>query len=250
MATLVLYPCWRERQSSLEDLKPYTISNSIKNAPTVLLTEEGKNYTLWSPITEDLKIIHYLREYCFAHFKMRSFETAKFSYKGQSFLCIEEEEATIEFDEWQVYLWESKRKFNQFLQPNALFVSFLFDTFFPLFGGRNTVLIVPGKKNSFRIHPVPANNYASFKFSPLNFSQSGLNIPSIKQFFSYQKAELDVVLEEFLALNDEKFQVNLKHQLSLFPSKRNAYWDELRKCFEPEFMNYTTALFKDFILHL
>lgn len=234
----------------MEELKPFTISKSILNEPTVLLTEEGKKYMLWCPITDNVRIIHYLRTFMLSHFKIKTFDTAKFSLRGTNYLCFEALEGVSELDEWHYALWENKRRFNQFLKPERVFQILLFEAMFPLFGGVNNKYIVAGKKNRIMYNPIPQNNYTSFRFNPISLSQQKLNNPAYKLFFSYIKDDLPQLLEEFLSLCDERFKLDLKHQLSLFPERRNELWNEINPCFNPKFKTYVTATFNDYLLHL
>jgi len=234
----------------VEELRPFTISKSILNEPTVLLTEEGRKYMLWCPITDNVRIIHYLRSFMLAHFKIKTFDTAKFSLRGTTYLCFETLEGVTELDEWHYALWENKRKFNQFLKPERLFQILLFEAVFPLFGGVNNKYILAGKKNRVVYHAIPPNNYESFHFNPISLSQQFATSPAYKLYFSYIKEDLPRFLEEFFSLCDERFKIDLKHQLSLFPERRNELWKEISPCFDPKFKTYVMATFNAYLMHL
>lgn len=234
----------------MEDLRPFTISKSILNEPTVLLTEEGKRYTLWCPITDNVRIVHYIRSFMLSHFKIKSFETAKFTLRGTNYLCVEALEGAAELDQWQYFLWENKRNFNQFLKPEKLFEILLFEALFPLFGGVNKKYIIGGRKNTFLYDAVPTNNYDIFKFNSISINQQELNNPIFKRFFGYLKDDLDRISEEFFSLCDDRFQQDLKHHLSLFPERRNELWNEISPCFDPKFKTYIKAMFNEYLLHL
>jgi hypothetical protein len=233
----------------MEELAPLTISNSILDAPTLLLTKERETYTLYRPLNNDIKASNEILEFLFQHFKIQRLKVGVFTLKGKRYYCSQELDGITDFDSWNSFLWDTKRKFNQFLSPKSLFFSFLIDLYFPLFGGSKRYILA-GKKSQFAVHPVPINNFAPISFKPLNTYGLGMNSVGVKTFFKHIKNDLIVYLEDFEALNHNKLKADLKYRVSLYPEIRNRYWNELQKCFDSDFINYTKAELKNYILKL
>lgn len=231
-------------------LKPLTISKSTEGNPTVLLTDEYKSFLLYKPLDDHLLIGDNLFRFILKHFKVNTLQTGYFKMGDKSLFAIEQTDGTIAMDTWYAYLWENKRSFNQFLNPRIFFDSFLIDLFFPIWGGSSKKVVLPEKKNIISVYPVPANNFSGVAFEPVNFNQLGLNHYAYKRFLNYFKEDLMTYLNAFLVLHHEKFQSDMKFQLSLYHSLRNAYWDEIKPCFDPSFVQYTAASVKDYILRL
>lgn len=234
----------------MQELKPLTINRSLLNQPSVLLTSDYRKFLLHAPLNQEMIIDNHLYTFMTKHFKLNKFETASFSLKGKRFLCIEQVHGVTPFDTFYDFLWESKQKFNSFLRPRSLFELFLFDAFFPLWSKPIPKLIVAEKKNRFALDAVVANDFQNIRFSPLTIAQLGLDHPSIRLFFSYFKDDLTTILDDFLALYHEKFQVDVKYQLSYYPEHRNAYWDEVKQCFDPAYVNYVKAAIHNYIIRL
>lgn len=230
-------------------LTPLTISNSILGNPTVLLTKEMEAYTLYKPVNEGIIASNEILDFLFKHFKINRLKVGVFNLKGKKYYCYQELNGAVAFDSWNVFLWDSKRKFNQFLSPKTVFFSFLVDLYFPLFNGSRRYILA-GKKNHFAVHPVPRNDFSSLFFNPTNPAQLGMTIAGINSFFKYMKDELLVYLEDFEALNHDKLKADLKYRVSLHPEIRNVYWNEIQKCFDPDFMKYTNAELNNYILKL
>jgi hypothetical protein len=234
----------------MQELKPLTINRSMLNEPSVLLTSDYRKFLLYAPLNQEMIIGNHLYTFITKHFKLNKFETAYFNLKGKRFLCVEQIHGVTPFDTFYDFLWESKRKFNSFLRPRSLFELFLFDLFFPLWSRPIPKLIVADKKNRFAVDAVVANDFQEIYFSPLSINQLGMDHPSIRLFFSYFKEDLLTILDDFLALFHEKFQVEVKYQLSYYPEHRNAYWNEVKQCFEPAYINYVKAAVHNYIIRL
>lgn len=233
----------------MEELSPLTISNSILGDPTVLLTKDLETYTLYRPVDDNIRASNEILDFLSKHFKIDRLKVGVFNLKGKKYYCYQEIDGAAEFDSWNVFLWDSKRKFNQFLSPKTLFSSFLVDLYFPLFNGSKRYILA-GKKNQFAIHPVPDNEFTSLSFEPTTPAQLGMTLAGISSFFKHMKNDLMVYLEDFEALNHSKLKADLKYRVSLYPEVRNIYWSEMHKCFDPEFMKYTNAELKNYILKL
>ncbi|PHR44220.1 MAG: hypothetical protein COA32_15355 [Fluviicola sp.] len=233
----------------MEELSPLTISNSVLGDPTVLLTKDLETYTLYRPVDNNIRTSNEILDFLSKHFKIDRLKVGVFNLKGKKYYCYQEIDGAAEFDSWNVFLWDSKRKFNQFLSPKTLFSSFLVDLYFPLFNGSKRYILA-GKKNQFAIHPVPENEFTLLSFEPTTPAQLGMTLAGISSFFKHMKNDLLVYLEDFEALNHNKLKADLKYRVSLYPEVRNIYWNEMQKCFDPEFMNYTNAELKNYILKL
>ena len=234
----------------MNELIPLTVSKSTRNAPTVLLTQSMEKYVLYAPVDKALLACHALFELIHNHFKLSRAKTGFFTLKGKQFFCVEQLPGTVELDIWHGFLWRNKRSFNYFLNPRKLFEMMLFDFYFPLWGGPSKKLILPHRKNQFAISTVPANNFEAIEFKPLSFSQLGMNHANYNHFFEYFKGDLESILEEFLILYHEKFMSDVKYTLSLYPELRNVYWNEVKKCFDASFIQFTTANIKNYIYHI
>lgn len=233
----------------MRELTPLTISNSILGDPTVLLTKELETFTLYRPVNENIIASNEILDFLCRHFKVSRLKVGVFNLKGRKYYCYQEVDGAVDFDSWNVFLWDSKRKFNQFLSPKTLFFSFLVDLYFPLFNGSKRY-IMAGKKNHFAVHPVPQNDYSSIAFDPTTPAQLGMTRAGINSFFKHMKNELWVYLEDFEALNHDKLKVDLKYRVSLYPEIRNVYWNEIQKCFDSDFIKYTNAELRNYILKL
>ena len=233
----------------IQELKPLTISSSIRKNPTVLFTTELKQFLLYEPFNGENHIVAELYSFMMEHFKVELLRSGSFSLRGKKYLCCEEISGCIEVDSWLTYQWKKKRQFNRFIRPRALFDMYLFDMFFPVFGP-SSKLIIPGKKDRFVAHAFPQKNKGSIAFEPRDINSVGLNDPAMRMFFKHIKLYLNEYLEDFIALNHEKFRADIKYRVSLYPDHRNQYWNELSKCFEPSFRNYITANIENYILNL
>ena len=234
----------------MKSLQPLTISRSTLGKPTVLLTAEYESYLLYAPITEQLRVGNHLHEFILHHFKIRRLKTGTFSLAGKRYFCVEQPQGIIAMDPWQDFLWKTKRSFNQFLRPRTFFEALLIDLFFPVWGSKSTIQLLLNKKLLFVVSPLLKIDEQHIQFNPFSLAQLGLHEPAFKLFLSYFKDDLIQVLEEFLILHHEKFMIDLKYQLSLFPSLRNHYWNEFKKCFDPEFRQYVEAQVRDYIYRL
>lgn len=234
----------------MKELIPLTISKSFKDLPTVLLTQDFDDYLLFAPLNEHTLITNNLLEFMTNHFKIQRASTGIFSIKGKKYFCTEQFSGAFQIDPWHHFLWSNKRDFNRFLQPKLFFKIILFDLFFPLFGGPSKINVVLDKKNYFIVDPIPLNRFDTIKFNPYSFAQLGLNDTRYKKFLSFFKSDLPDELEEFLVLYHDKFMTDIKYQLSLYPDLRNEYWNEVKKCFDTDFIQYTKASIKNYLLLL
>jgi hypothetical protein len=233
----------------MKELVPLTISNSILGNPTVLLTKELETFTLYRPLDDHIRASNEVLAFLCKHFKVSRLEVGAFSLKGKKYFCYQELNGTSYFDSWKVFLWDKKRKFNQFLSPKTLFFSFLVDLYYPLFNGSKKCILA-GKKSHFAIHPIPNNNFSSLSFNPTTPAKLGMTLAGVSTFFKHVKNDLFIYLEDFEALNHDKLKADLKYRVSLYPEIRNAYWQEIQLCFDVDFINYTNAEIKNYILKL
>ncbi len=233
----------------MEELSPLTISNSVRKNPTVLFTKSREKYLLSAPVNGTNHVDSELYCFIYNHFKIISFKKGVFSFQGKKYLCNEKIDGSVLMHEWLSFQWGNKRNFNRFIRAKSLFDMFLVDLFFPIFKPSEK-WIVPGVKDQFRIHPFPALKDNELFFEAKNISSVGLHDPSIKSFFRYMKSDLMMFLEEFTELHHEKFMVDLKYRISLYPELRNHYWAEVQQCFEPVFINFSKAEVKNYILQL
>lgn len=233
----------------MDDLSPLTISNSTRKNPSVLFTASRERYLMQEYITATNHINSDIYCFVYEHFKVDVFKRGIFTLKGKKYLCGQEIEGSLVFNDWISFQWENKRKFNRFLSPKSLFEMYLVDLFFPVFSPAEK-WVIPGVKDRFMIHPFPKLNGSQLIFNSRNTSAIGMLDPSIISFFRYVKNELPTVLEEFLALHHDKFRADLKYRISLYPDIRNGYWNAYQQCFEPSFINYTKADIENYILQL
>lgn len=230
----------------MQALKPLTISRTLKNAPTVLLTEDLTPFVLYTPLNEHLLIQDALLKLMCDHFKINRFRTGFFAFQGKKYYCIEELDGVVDFSKWQEHLWSNKRRFNQFVEPTSFFKMTLLELYYPIFGSGLRKLIVPGLKNQGVLYPISTLQNDKIRFNPTNFSKIGYTHPAFKRFFSWSKDEIKEVITSFKLLNHEKFLMDLKYQLSFYPKWRNVYWDELKKCAEHSFQTYTSSMALDY----
>jgi hypothetical protein len=234
----------------MEELRPLTISRSINNAPTVLLTADKTPFLLFTPLNEHILIQDALLSLICDHFKIRKLRTGYFTFRGKKYLCIEEVSGVVDFSFWQEHLWSDKRKFSQFLEPVNYFKIALIELFFPFFGEGLRKLIVPGVKNQAMIYPVSNSFKESITFAPTTLNKIGFNHPAMRRFFSWSKDDLKETIISFNMLNHDKFMMDLKYQLSLYPNWRNVYWNEIKKCSDKDFLNFTSSLIWDYFHRL
>lgn len=233
----------------MEELKPLTMSRSIAEAPSVLLTQSKDTYLLYAPINEHLIIQQSLLKIICEHFKIDALRVGSFTFKSKKYFCVEELSGVLYFSPNQEHLWFNKRAFNCFLNPSDFFKMFLVELFFPYFKSLDKV-IVTSLKNQAVVYPVTKSMFSEIAFEEAKTTVSQLNHPAIKRFFSYCKEEVYQAIISFNLLNNDKLMMDLKYQLSLYPDQRNAYWNELKKCTSKEFMTYTANLVWDYFHRL
>jgi hypothetical protein len=234
----------------MEELKPLTLSRSIVGAPSVLLTSDLRKFTIHSPLSREMVVGNHLLSLMSSHFKLAKPNLATFSLQGKRYLCIENCVDLNPFDVWYAYSWDSKQKFNQYFRPRTLFESFLFDMYFPLWGSPLPKYIHSDKKDRFGIGALPENDFDRIIFQPLSLSQLGMDRIEIRRFFSFIESDLNEVIEEFLALHHDKFQRDVKYAVSLYPEERNRIWDEVKKCFDPQFRRFVRAQLDNYVMRL
>lgn len=233
----------------MEELKPLTISNSVRKNPTVLFTKSREKYLMQEPITETNHVNSELYCFIYQHFKVSIFRRGVFTFQGRKFLCSQEIQGSIILNDWLSFQWENKRSFNRFLRAKSLFDMFLVDLFFPVFDVSEK-WIAPGVKDQFMIRPFPKLRDAGLTFETRSTTSIGMTDPSLKSFFRFMKSELSMVLEEFLELHHDKFRADLKYRISLYPELRNQYWNDFQQCFDPSFIKYIKADVENYILQL
>ena len=234
----------------MRELRPLTISNSIKSAPSVLLTPEMERFVFVQPLYQDFLLAQNLYTTLHKHFKIELLEAGVFKLKDIKYICANEPEGMISVDDWMDCLWSTKRKFNRLLNPSALFKMFLINLFFPLFSTTQKLLL-PGKKDRFIVDAYPnLPKDGGIRFEPINLNKLGITKIEYKKLFRYIRKDLNRYLEEFDALHHEKLYSDLKYQVSLYPSIRNQYWNELKKCFDADFRTYAHAEIENYLLKL
>jgi hypothetical protein len=72
----------------------------------------------------------------------------------------------------------------------------------------------------------------------------------VRRFFSFIESDLNEVIEEFLALHHDKFYRDVKYAVSLYPEERNRIWDEVKKCFDPQFRRFVRAQLDNYVMRL
>lgn len=234
----------------MEELHPLTISKSLKDAPSVLLTSDYRKFTIYGPISREIIVGNHLYTHLLRHFKFSKPEMGTFSIQNKKYLCIEKNSVLIPFDPWYDYLWETKLKFNQFLRPRTLFEMFLFELCFPIWGETLPKFIRTERKMRFSFSSLPLNEFRNIQFSPLSLSQLGLDTPETRNFLSYIRDDLFMYVDDFFALHHEKFYLDIKYLLSLYPDMRNELWDQIKQCFEPDFIQFIRHQISQFIHRL
>ena len=180
----------------MRELRPLTISNSIKSAPSVLLTQEMERFAFVQPLSPDFLLAQNIYTAIHKHFKVESLEVGVFKLKGINYICAEEPEGLLVMDDWSDYLWSTKRKFNRLLNPSSLFKMYLINLFFPVFP-HSKKLILPGKKDRFVVDAYPyiiKGEGINFKIVHLN--ELGLSKPEFKKLFKYMHKDLKLHYEE------------------------------------------------------
>jgi hypothetical protein len=234
----------------MRELRPLTISNSIKSAPSVLLTPEMEKFSFIQPLNPDFILAQTIYTLIHKHFKVEMLEAGMFKLKEVKYLLAEEPEGVLNVDDWLDCLWTSKRKFNHLLNPNALFKMYLINLFFPLFSTTRK-LMLPGKKDRFVMDAYPnLSKNEGIRFRPVNLNELGLTKVEFKKLFSYLHKDLAQIIDDFLVLHHDNLYKDLKYQVSLYPTIRNKYWNELKQCFEPEFKTYARAEAENYLLKL
>jgi hypothetical protein len=234
----------------MRELRPLTISNSIKSAPSVLLTPEMERFVFVQPLYQDFLLAQNLYTTIHKHFKVESLEAGVFKLRDIKYICANEPEGIIPVDDWLDCLWSTKRKFNRLLNPSALFKMYLINLFFPIFSTTQK-LILPGKKDRFIVDAYPnLPKDQGIQFEAVNLNELGVTKAEFKKLFRYIRSDLKHYLEEFDALNHENFYSDLKYQVSLYPSIRNQYWNELKQCFDSDFKTFAHAEIDNYLLKL
>ncbi|HLV41574.1 MAG TPA: hypothetical protein VKY37_04800 [Brumimicrobium sp.] len=234
----------------MRELRPLTISNSIKSAPSVLLTPEMERFVFVQPLYQDFLLAQNLYTTIHKHFKIELLEAGVFKLKEVKYICANEPEGIVPVDDWMDCLWSTKRKFNRLLNPSALFKMFLINLFFPLFSPTRKLLL-PGRKDRFVVDAYPnLPKDEGIRFEVVDFNKLGITKIEYKKLFRYIRKDLKLYLEEFEALHHENLYSDLKYQVSLYPSIRNKYWNELKQCFDADFKTFAFAEIENYLLKL
>jgi len=234
----------------MRELRPLTISNSIKSAPSVLLTPEMERFVFVQPLYQDFLLAQNLYSTIHRHFKIELLEVGVFKLKDIKYICAKEPEGLIVVDDWLDCLWSTKRNFNRLLNPSALFKMYLVNLFFPIFSTTRK-LIIPGKKDRFIIDAYPnLPKDSGIHFKAVHLNELGITKVEFKKLFRYIRKDLKQYLDEFNALHHENLYSDLKYQVSLYPTIRNEYWNELKKCFDADFKTFANAEIENYLLKL
>ncbi|WP_107037657.1 hypothetical protein [Brumimicrobium mesophilum] len=234
----------------MRELRPLTISNSIKSAPSVLLTPELEKFVFVQPLTQDFILAQTIYSLIHKHFKIEMLEAGMFKLKEVKYLLAEEPEGILTVDDWMDSLWTSKRKFNHLLNPQSLFKMYLVNLFFPVFASTKK-LMIPGKKDRFVIDAYPnLSKKEGIQFQPTDFNKLGITKIEFRKLFGYISMEMEQVIDDFLILHHDNLYKDLKYQVSLFPSIRNKYWNELKQCFDQDFKTFAKAEADNYLLKL
>lgn len=234
----------------MRELRPLTISNSIKSAPSVLLTPEMEKFVFVQPLNQDFILAQTIYSHIHKHFKVELLEAGMFKLKEVKYLLAEEPEGVLTVDEWMDILWNSKRNFNHLLNPSTLFKMHLINLFFPLFSSTRK-LMLPGKKDRFVMDAYPSlSKKEGIQFQPTDFNKLGISKIEFRKLFAFIPNELEQVIDDFLILHHDNLYKDLKYQVSLYPSIRNKYWNELKQCFDPEFKTFARAEAENYLLKL
>jgi hypothetical protein len=234
----------------MDVLKPLTISNSTRNSPTKLLTEDRKTYLLYKPINEHTFLQDNLLKFILSHFKVRCFNTAVFNYKNKQIFCLEQRPNSFVFSSFYHYLWRDKKSYNQFLNPEELLKINFINLLFPIFNAPVGVSILNDKKLVLT-GTFDSMTFDDFiQFEPKNIQQTILNEPEVKKFVSYRKREMNELLEAYEILHHEKLMTDLKYKVSMNSTLRNAYWDELKNCFDSSYKSYVFSSVKDYLIRI
>ncbi|RFC53803.1 hypothetical protein [Brumimicrobium aurantiacum] len=234
----------------MRELLPLTISSSISAKPSVLLTPEFEKFTFIQPLNSDFILAQTIYSLLHKHFKIETLEAGKFKLNQVNYLLAKEHEGIVNVDNWIDCLWTSKRKFNHLLNPDKLFVMYLVNLFFPVFG-ETKKLLLPGKKDRFVVDAYPIlTNKEGIYFKTIDLNQLGITQFEFKSLFAYLRDDLPQILDDFSVLHHDNLYKDLKYQVSLYPSIRNKYWNELKKCFEPDFKTFAFAEVENYLLKL
>lgn len=234
----------------MKELKPLTISNSVKSAPSVLLTPEMEKFVFVQPLTQEFILAQTIYTLIHKHFKIELLEAGIFKLKGVKYLCAAEPEGVLTLDEWQDYLWNAKRSFNHLLNPDSLFRMYLVHLFFPVFSNSRK-MILPGKKDRFVMDAYPIlEKGKGLHFEAVDFNKLKLSNIAFRRLFSYLHQDLFHVFDEFMVLHHDNLYKDLKYQVSLYPTIRNQYWNELKKCFDKNHITFAKAEVENYLLKL
>lgn len=233
----------------MRELKPLTISNSTKSAPSVLLTSEMKKFVFVQPVNPDLVLAQNLYSLIHKHFKVDVLAAGTFTLKGIKYMCSEAHQNMVDLEPSLDYLWSSKHNYNRLLNPSALFKMNLINLYFPIFKTKKLLLL--NKKDQFIVEAYPIlNNGVGIYFEKVLPGDIELTKQGYMKLFRYMRKELRKYHEEFEAIHHETLYSSLKYQVSLYPEIRNQYWEEMKKCFEPDFRSDIHSEIERYILKL
>lgn len=234
----------------MKALKPLTISNSISDNPTVLLTSDFEKYVFVQTLEKEFMLAHTIYKTLHRHFKIELLQSGTFQLKGSKYFCTKKIEGSEEVQDWIGYMWSTKHSFNNLLNTGALFRMFLIDLYFPVFNPSKKI-VVPGRKDRFVVEAYPElRDGGTIKFQQSNINKAGLTSVAFRNLFQYLGENIHTITENFEVLNHENLYMDLKYQVSLYPEIRNKFWDELKQCFEPSFLTYVKTDIQNYLLKL
>lgn len=218
----------------MEELRPLTVSNSTRSLPSVLLTAEMKKFVFVQPVNSSLVLAQNIYSYIHKHFKIESLSVGTFTLKGVKYMCSEAHQDIVELNPWLDYLWNSKSHYNRLFNPTSFFRICLINLYFPVFDTKKLLLL--HKKDQFIVeaYPILKNGEGIF-FRQKTLAETEMTRYGYRKLLRYMKNDLNKSLEEFEALHHDMLYTHLKYQVSLYPEIRNQYWEELKKCFNPDF---------------
>lgn len=219
----------------MQVLNPYTISNSVKGRPSVLLTQNMEKFVFVRPIENEFMLAQNIYVLLHKHFKVDILDSGTFTIKGVKYLCAHQPEGILSINEWSTIKWHSKSEFNSLLNPHVLLKMFLINLYFPIFE-ETKKKVKMGKKDSFIADAYPVlQKDEGLRFNSSYLGQSELFNPDFIPFFKFIAPNIRKYIEEFQALNHENLYLEIKYQTSLYPTIRNKYWDEIKQCFSDDY---------------
>lgn len=232
----------------MQTLYPLTISNSLGNEPTKLLTDAMDTYVLYQPFNIHTTIQVNLLQTLFDHFRIKYVNFASFSFKGKQYLCIEQQANTMHFSAFNHYLWKDKKQFNQFLNPEEVLKVTLLNLLFPVFKQTIDLRLVSNRKFILYADVLAFSFAENIAFQPKSVANTLLREPEIKKFVQYKKRSFLELLEAFEILHHDKLASDCKYQISMHSELRNVYWNALKNCFASHHKKAVFSAVRDHLL--